>query len=236
MHTMQHIQQSVENIIHGMKYAYAAFENGRVEDLILPVKQGTKQVARLRPVPSRLIGCARYDAVLIARWRNLHKDSFFTWFETTEDKTRAWIEGQYANNPSDIIFMIETLQGKPFGHLSFYNFDYTQHICEYGRVLRGFRIGPPGGMTLATKTALAWVFDVLNMEKVFLEVFSDNRDAISLYNRCGFHIVEEIPLQRVDYLDAVRWEKIGSSPRRGSQIRYALRMEVSRESFVGRDQ
>lgn len=216
------IKDRVEKGIYCMKNP-----SDRYSIPVIPVKQGYDTVAQLRPIPSILEGQAQKDAFLMAQWRNHHREAFFTWITASEGKTKEWLRTCYSVNNSDIIFMIESNDGLPFGHIALYNFDFDRLCCELGRVLRGTRGGPKGGMALAAKTLIDWAVITLKIYGLFVEVFENNSQAISLYKRCGFHTVAQIPLRRVAADDMVKWEKIDSQQDPKVQADgFALRMEL----------
>lgn len=177
----------------------------------LPIRDKDMVRAYLRPVPSKLLGQAKNDALLMAQWRNKHRNSFFTSFHATEERTKSWLVSRYADNNTDITFMIDTLEQVPFGHIALYNFDFNNLSCELGRVLRGCDEGSKGGMTLASKTLLDWAFITLNIREVYLEVFENSLPAISIYKGLGFEQVQRIPLRLVDEGDKKKWIKIDRS-------------------------
>jgi len=182
--------------------------------------------AFLRPVFSPLAGDVRKEAGLIARWRNQHRESFFTWFEATQETTLTWLTEYYA--PSlDLIFMVETLDGEPFGCLSLYDFDLKDRSCWFGRMVRGLEAGPRGGLTLAAAALLDWAFQSLGIKTIFLEVFEHNLRAIALYHRVGFKIVRRIPLRRIDQGSVTKWEP---SLTAGDPDGYSLRMVAASKS------
>ena len=128
--------------------------------------------------------------------------------------------------------MIETPDGLPFGHLALYNFQCGGATCEFGRVLRGPGIGLNGGMTIGSAALLLWAASELNVEHFFLEVFNDNRKAISLYERLGFSGTDTVPLKRMDIGGFIRWEKLTEEPLSGPTADgYALRMETTAEQL-----
>ena len=196
----------------------------------IPVVWEGQIVMSLRPVPAELKGEASSDARLMAAWRNLHQTAFFTWMTSTEDSTRRWLTERYGPSNEWIIFMLETCDGVPFGHLDLSNFQCDSGTCELGRVLRGPAIGPDGGMTLGGSALMNWAACKLGVQRFFLRVFSDNQKAISLYARLGFRETATMPMRRVETGSLVRWEEIGLE--RASSTKadgYAVRMETRAE-------
>lgn len=202
----------------------------------LPVWRKGKIVAYLRAVPSELKGMAFADARLMAEWRNAHKTAFFTWVTSTEESTENWLAQKYFSDNQDIIFMVETTEHVPFGHVALYNFHRDVSVCEFGRVLRGPGLGPSGGMTIGAFVLLLWATVELRICKFFLDVFEDNTKAISLYERLGFIGTNAVALKRTESDGITRWEKIPEQP--SSEIvvdGYALRMETTAEQLLAAD-
>jgi RimJ/RimL family protein N-acetyltransferase len=189
-------------------------------------------VAYLRAIPSDLNGEGLKDALLMTEWRNLHRKAFFSWIAPTEESTAYWLSSAYAPNNQDIMFMIETGDRKPYGHLALYNFNFSEMRCEVGRVVRGTKLGPKGGITLSMLSLLHWAASKLKTRIFFLDVFENNRRAISFYVRCGFQPIERIPLAKIETPKMTRWEKIKVDARKNQKFdQYALRMELNAENL-----
>lgn len=189
----------------------------------IPVRdEAGREVAALRPVPAELSGEAAGDAPLMAEWRNRHRESFFTWVTSTEASTRAWLASAYAPDDLNLIFMLETPDRKPFGHLALSGFSADGKECEFGRVLRGNDLGPKGAVMRAAQALLAWAAAELGVEKVFLEVFSDNARAIDLYRRLGFREAGTRPVRKAVEGERIRWVPAEASRPAEARI---LRME-----------
>ena len=219
MHALAKIRRTIADLKHPTDYQAIPR---------IPVARDGQVVMSLRPVPSVLKGEAAHDARLMAEWRNWHKTAFFTWITSTEDSTRRWLTERYAPNDEWIVFMLETRDGLPFGHLDLSNLQRQSRACELGRVLRGRSIGPDGGMTLGALKLLDWAASELGVERFFLRVFSDNPKSISLYERLGFEETASIPLRRVDDGSVVRWEEISREQQSASTADgYAVRMEAT---------
>jgi RimJ/RimL family protein N-acetyltransferase len=219
MEPLIHIEQAIATLKHPQDFAAITR---------LPVQRQGQVVAYLRPVPSELKGMASSDARLMSEWRNANKTAFFTWIDSTEESTRNWLTQKYALDSQDIIFMIETAGHVPLGHVALYNFSKDGSVCEFGRVLRGPGIGSNGGMTLGSLDLLLWATMELHISKFFIEVFHDNKKAISLYERLGFVVASTVGLKRIDSGGITRWEKMPEQIDSGIRIDgYALRMEAT---------
>ncbi len=191
----------------------------------IPVFHDGEKIAFLRAVPSKLVGEAKNDALLMAKWRNQNKEAFFSCITSTEESTIAWLEDKYNKNYDDIIFMIETIENVPVGHIALWNFDSNRNVCEFGRVIRGSNKVPKGCMTISTNLILQWANQNFGIKNYYLEVFENNKPAVSLYTRCGFRSIERIPLCKHNKLGFTKWEKQNSSVNQNNKIEgYALKM------------
>jgi RimJ/RimL family protein N-acetyltransferase len=202
--------ERARGILHALKHPADPAHLPRI-----PVFDGGETVAALRPVPSDLRGEATSDARLMADWRNLHKESFFTWVTSTEASSRYWLETRYAPDDGNLIVMVETLDRRPFGHLALDNFreDADGRLsCEYGRILRGLDIGPKGGMALASAALLRWAARELQVGRVHLEVFDDNGRAKAIYRRLGFKDAGRRPVRKALQEGVLRWVDAEENP------------------------
>lgn len=199
----------------------------------IPVRREDGLLGFLRVVPSELKGEAVNDAALMAGWRNLQKTAFFTWIDSTADSTAKWLTTVYAADAASIIFMVETDEKVPFGHLGLAHIDAESSTCEFGRVLRGDGVVPRGGMTIAAQTLLAWAAAELGIRRFYLDAFRDNATAMALYRRCGFSITETFPLKKIEEGNCVKW--VRSRTDLNGAVALAVRMELAADSLAGVD-
>jgi diamine N-acetyltransferase len=140
--------------------------------------------ACLRPVQT-----TREDARVMAKWRRETYQSFFTWIQPSEAEMLEWLTC-YENIDSDILFFIEAPVGNPVGQVSIYNVDMDKKLAEFGRIIKGEKECPENLMNHACATVLQWAFYSLQLKKISLEVFADNKAAISLYKKLRFNILD----------------------------------------------
>jgi diamine N-acetyltransferase len=136
------------------------------------------------------------DLPMTLRWRN--QDHIRKWFVHSEvisaEQHQEWFK-QYLERDNDYVFIIEETRNfhKPVGQISLYNIDWKQRRADYGRLL----IGEPNaqGKGIAKKAnylLLHYAFAILGLNKVELEVFTDNEPAIAIYRGCRFREVSEL--------------------------------------------
>lgn len=84
-----------------------------------------------------------------------------------------------------IHYAITDFEDEYLGTISLKNIDLINKNAEYAICLRKEAQGKGIG-EIATKELLCRAFSKFGMEKVYLNVFSDNFRAIRLYEKCGF--------------------------------------------------
>lgn len=154
---------------------------------ILPVSDGLVQLRLLEEA----------DLPKTLQWRNRDgiRNYFFHSDVLTFEQHQQWWQ-KYVPKDDDFVFVIELLEDEqywPVGQVALYAVNWQEKTAEYGRLMVGEdRARGRGVAQRATKLVLQIGFDVLNLEEVHLEVFAHNQVARHVYERCGFHLVEEL--------------------------------------------
>jgi RimJ/RimL family protein N-acetyltransferase len=171
------------------------------------------------------------DAVtLLADWRHAAADAFPSQFPVTLEGTGGWLRQQVLEVPDRLLFWVCDLDGNRLGHLGVFRFHEAQRHIEVDNVVRGVPGVLPGVMQSALWALLDWVFAKLDMNSVFLRVFSDNDRALRLYERCGFTETMRMPVARVEDGDTVRWVEVDGSYREPVH-RYFVTMRLLRQEW-----
>lgn len=127
------------------------------------------------------------DIESIRIWRNeaAMKGVFIDSTLITVDQQIKWYYS-YKNNNTDRMFMIK-LNDKNIGTVALYNINNREKSAEFGRLLigdidsRGKGIGDK-----VTQMICGYGFNKLNLEKINLEVFKENKYALNIYEKIGF--------------------------------------------------
>jgi RimJ/RimL family protein N-acetyltransferase len=171
----------------------------------LPVVLNGHQVARLEPVTLH----DRDQPALIellAKWRQAAASWFPTQFPVTLEGTRNWVTGQVLGVSDRILFWIRSdYDGIRLGHLGLFHLDASTNSIELDNVVRGVPRLAPGLMEASVRTLMHWTAHDLGLDELKLRVFADNERALRLYERCGFSVVREIPLVKLESPDLTRW-------------------------------
>lgn len=133
-------------------------------------------------------GIKETDLDTIMEWRNRPEvmKCFFNRNKLTAEGQRKWY-ANYLNDANDHMFMIETKDNVSIGTMALYHVDFSSKKAEYGRALiaaEGYQ--GKGYAREALLLILDYAFTTLHLNRIYLEVFSDNLSAIKLYEKCGF--------------------------------------------------
>lgn len=202
----------------------------------IPVMQDGKQIATLRVITKSMLNDDNV-VELLTKWRSEHQDAFPSQFKVTHEGTKRWGQKQLLDLPDRILFFLETPEGKPYAHLGLYRFDFGKKSCEIDNIVRG-ESTQPGSMTHALRALIIWTFETLQVKTQYLQVFSDNEQAVRLYRRCGFVDVKLNPLKKLVTQDAIKFidmEKPQDTPDRYFLLMKLEHFDVSALQKVARE-
>ena len=135
---------------------------------------------RLRPICDG-------DTDNIIRWRNsdLVKSQFIFREPLTYEIHRKWLDEKvYTGN---VIQYIIVDDGVPIGSVYIRDIDLKNESGEFGIFIGDFSKQGKGVGTSITRAFVSYCFN-LGFHRVFLRVLSDNKRAISCYNKAGFRM------------------------------------------------
>lgn len=137
---------------------------------------------RLRPLEE-------VDLPLLVQWRNepaiwLH---FFNKLPLSIGGQKSFYK-KLLEDDSRILFGIELLKtNNIIGTIGFDRIDFINQLAEYGNLLLGdHKFRKRGFAVEATSLLLDYGFRRLNLNRIYLQVLSDNEAAVQTYRRCGF--------------------------------------------------
>lgn len=128
------------------------------------------------------------DLPLTLAWRNREgvRQRFLHSAVIEPDAHRIWFE-RYLGKHDDIVLMAcEPGRSQPFGQVSIYDIDTATGCAEVGRFVVAPEAQGRGLMRKAIAALSALAREELRLNSIFLEVFTDNERAISLYSTLGF--------------------------------------------------
>ncbi len=218
--------RSKEEIISYLK----DIKNGKVKLSLDILNRAGEKVGTLKPVLHSQIINNSEIVKLITNWRDYYKENFFTQFKVTEEKTKDWLKNQVLEKDNRIFFLIENIDGKLVGHEGIILLEEKNLTAELDNVIKAPECKIPGIMTQATKTLLNWLFNFLEIERAIVRLFSDNRRALALYERCGFYRVKEVGLRKEIEGETIKYIQINEGDI-NIPDKMMLIMELKREDF-----
>lgn len=157
--------------------------------------------------PIRLRALERDDLKFVHDLNN-NRRAMTYWFE---EPYESFVELEdlylkHIHDQSERRFIAETTEGERIGLVELVEITYIHRRAEFQIIIAPDRQGHGFGKAV-TLLAMDYAFGVLNINKLYLTVSTDNPGAIALYQSCGFreegHLVEEYFVNG-HYQDALR--------------------------------
>ncbi len=127
------------------------------------------------------------DADFMLEWMHdeeISRNFVFDAKSTTKEKALDFISKSQKDN-KNLHFAIADKNDEYLGTISLKNIDLKNKNAEYAIGMRKKAIGT-GAAAFATKQIANYAFEKLNIEKVYLNVLSDNLRAVCFYEKMGF--------------------------------------------------
>ena len=140
---------------------------------------------------------------IIGRWRKENEMWFYSQFEVTLERTTKWFKERVINAPDRLLFLID-VDNEYIGHVGLFRFDFENNTCEIDNIIRG-EPKFSGIMENAIKEMMNWGKEVLGLKNYSLQVISDNKKAIKLYQKLSFIETSRVPLIQVTGNDGIEW-------------------------------
>lgn len=124
-----------------------------------------------------------------------------------EGRELEFLERALTNdNTRDVFFAFDGPDGTYAGNIGLHGIDWISRKAELGIVIGRKDLWGKGIGALAIKAALAYAFNDINLQKVYLRVFDHNERGIKLYKRLGF--IQEGIMRRDAFKDGVYHDTI----------------------------
>jgi RimJ/RimL family protein N-acetyltransferase len=109
--------------------------------------------------------------------------------DLTVKQEEQWFD-YIQDSHQDIVFAIlEKSSGKHIGNCALHKIDRRKKTCELGIVIGDKDYWDRGFGTDAVKVLVDFALDVLELSKIWLNVYTYNHRAIKVYENCGFKLV-----------------------------------------------
>lgn len=127
------------------------------------------------------------DAEFILKLRQNKKlNQFISSTSSNLEEQKKWIENYLKKEEKEYYFIIkDNKNNESCGTVRIYNIDNEKKKCTWGSFI--LASNRPNGASYETiKLTLNYIFKVLKMKKVLLDVRKENKKAIYIYEKSGF--------------------------------------------------
>ncbi len=87
-------------------------------------------------------------------------------------------------------------------------FDEKNNSSQLDNMMKDPTFKIPGIMTIVEKVYLKWMFDCFELSKIVGYLFSDNERMMNIHKKCGWVLIDTVPLKKVFHEEGIRWEEI----------------------------
>lgn len=138
---------------------------------------------RIRPITEK-------DTDLIVKWRNefFVRKNFIYQEDFTKEGHLKWYHEQILTKKVYQFIISNTVENKDIGSIYLRDIDLLNQKAEYGIFIGESDYLGKGVGTEAGRQLLNFAFNTLGLNKVYLRVFSFNKQAITSYKKIGFKV------------------------------------------------
>lgn len=131
------------------------------------------------------------DTAKIVAWRNKEfvRKNFIYQKPFTEEGHMAWFREQVESG--QVAQFIICVEDREIGSVYLRDIDKAAGTAEYGVFIGEKEASGHGYGTAAAKLALAYGFETLHLQKIFLRLLEDNEGARKSYLKAGFRVMED---------------------------------------------
>ena len=123
-------------------------------------------------------------------WRNSKNVAkFFKLKQIDKDTHVNWLKSLHNENPQNFAFFIKS-KDSYVGVTYIHSINYTDKIADWGIYIHKEDQRGKGTGKKALLKSLGFLKDNLMIDTVFLDVMRSNESAKSLYEKCGFNIIQ----------------------------------------------
>ncbi len=182
-------------------------------------------------VTFRLVDDSNETIKRLTNWRKNNRFMFGTNFEMSENRTRNWIRKNLEENSDWILFMIN-IDEKQYGNIGTDLYEEKNNSAILDNIMKDPSLNYSGLMTMVEKIYLRWMFDGLKLSKISGDLFSDNYKMMNLHYKCGWKIIDSIPLKKIYTEDGWRWGKMELKSEEEYGERYFWHLEITKEQLL----
>ena len=182
---------------------YKALKSDLKNEYRIEIKNQDGPIGFLVPIDQKLIENKNIIQSLV-KWRNENMRFFLTRFKASEDRTYNWLKDIVLTSDDRILFVIFENEQKAVGNIGLCNI--TEKSAEIDNVLKGEKTEKNGFMFFAQIALIKWAISNLKIDDIYLNVISDNDNAIRFYSKLGFIKTHIYKLNKVVLDNETRYE------------------------------
>jgi RimJ/RimL family protein N-acetyltransferase len=160
-----------------------------IRDIVRGSGLGARGLAPLRGKRVRLRAVEERDLPLLVQWMNDPEVRYWLHHSDRPDATVESVRGRFglsADGFANMVWMIETEEGRPVGHVGLLGLDFHHKRAELAISIGEKDCWSRGYGTDAIRTVLRHAFETLELRRVDLHTDADNARGIRCYEKCGF--------------------------------------------------
>ena len=157
------------------------------------------------------------DTDYIVKWRNKLevKRNFCIQDEITREDHIKWYKNKIQTGEVNQFIIIDRTTNKPVGSTYLRDIDMKNKKAEFGIFIGENSARNKGIGTDTTSLMVQYGFETLNLNKIFLRVFSNNLGALRAYEKAGFiyegTAKQDIRLPNGEYQDIIFMSKLNDN-------------------------
>ena len=160
-----------------------------IRDVMQGVGERARQASPLQGAAVRLRAVEESDLPLLVRWMNDPEVRYWLHHSDRPDATVESVRGRFGLTEErfpNLAWLIETLEGRPVGHLGLLQVDPHHKRAELAISIGEKECWSRGYGTDAIRTVLRHGFEDLGLRRIDLHTDADNARGIRCYEKCGF--------------------------------------------------
>ncbi len=114
-------------------------------------------------------------------------------FPMTLEVETAWFDRMLSHQTSDVVFAIETLEGKHIGQSGIHGINWIHRTAETGSFIADEGMRGKGYGTEAARLRSTYAFDVLGLRVLYAEFIDGNDASKKMQERAGYKIYARKP-------------------------------------------
>lgn len=223
------ISKTQKTIIKQLK----GLEEGDLNSFSIPIiKDEGSVIGRLVPINRELANNSLIIEYL-TKWRQKYMKYFLTQFTATNERTQLWLNNHFLLDDTTILLLIQSREGKWIGNSGISNI--REKEAELVNLIRGEIGGDPELIFYAEIALMHWIYKILEIEDIYLHVFSNNFITISLHGSVGFKKSQTYQLVKTESDQETQYQVNMNQPYSDSVDGLGLvKMTIAKKDFLDR--